>query len=68
MFEVMGGDAGVFKMMAGGEGVGASAMFKPIRGVSAMFKVMAGGEGRQPCSRWCEGVRDVSHVQGVGRG
>ena len=36
-----------------------------------MFKVMTGGEGNeghQPCSRWWEGVRGVSYVQGDGRG
>ena len=33
-----------------------------------MFKVMGGGEGRQSCSRCWEGVRDVSHFEGVGRG
>ena len=36
-----------------------------------MFKVMGGGEGRQPCSRWWEGMRRVkgiSHVQCDGRG
>ena len=32
-----------------------------------MFKVMGGGEGRQPCSRWWEGVWGVIHVQGNGR-
>ena len=33
-----------------------------------MFKVMGGAKGRQPYSKWWEGVRGVSHVQGDGRG
>ena len=53
MFKVMGGVSAMFKVMARGGGVGASAMFKPMRGVSHVQ-----GDGR--------GVRGVSHVQGDG--
>ena len=27
-----------------------------------------GGEGRQPCSRWWQRLRGVSHIQSDGRG